>query len=108
MVRNFQQPSSDATKNKRKQQTAIEKSIPLAEKMRPDSMDDYVGQEHVLAKNAILRKVLDQNDVPSMILWGPPGCGKVKKNKLKLITFMKRFLSFFFTDNIGAHNRSPL
>lgn len=55
----------------------VEKSIPLAEKMRPDHIDDYVGQTHILGKNTILRKVLDKNEVPSMILWGPPGCGKV-------------------------------
>lgn len=53
----------------------INGSIPLAEKMRPDSIDDYVGQDHIIGKNTILRQVLDKNEVPSMILWGPPGCG---------------------------------
>lgn len=52
------------------------KSIPLAEKMRPETIENYVGQNHVMAKNAILRKILDKNEVPSMILWGPPGVGK--------------------------------
>lgn len=54
----------------------INNSIPLAEKMRPDTIDDYVGQDHIIGKNTILRQVLDKNEVPSMILWGPPGCGK--------------------------------
>lgn len=64
--------------NKTTKQTANNsvKSIPLAEKMRPDTIENYVGQSHVMAKNAILRKILDKNEVPSMILWGPPGVGK--------------------------------
>lgn len=58
-------------------ENAVAKSIPLAEKMRPDSIDDYVGQTHIFGKDAILRKILEKNEVPSMILWGPPGVGKV-------------------------------
>lgn len=53
------------------------KSIPLAERMRPETIDDYIGQSHVMGKNTILRKILDKNETPSMILWGPPGVGKV-------------------------------
>lgn len=48
----------------------VSKSIPLAEKMRPESIDDYIGQTHILGKNAILRKILEKNETPSMILWG--------------------------------------
>lgn len=51
--------------------------VPLAEQMRPTCFEDYVGQTHVLGHNKILRTLLEQNDIPSMILWGPPGCGKV-------------------------------
>ncbi|XP_014248085.1 ATPase WRNIP1-like [Cimex lectularius] len=49
---------------------------PLAEKMRPNSIEEYVGQEHLLGNNKALRKLLEKNNIPSMILWGPPGCGK--------------------------------
>lgn len=59
------------------QNDAVDKSVPLAEKMRPILIEDYVGQEHIMGDNTILRKVLDKNEIPSMILWGPPGCGKV-------------------------------
>lgn len=55
-----------------------EKSIPLAEKVRPTNIEEYIGQSHVMGKDAILRKILDKNETPSMILWGPPGVGKVK------------------------------
>ena len=54
-----------------------ELKAPLAEVMRPNVIDDYVGQESAIGKNAILRTVLESGQVPSMIFWGPPGCGKV-------------------------------
>lgn len=56
---------------------SITSGIPLAEQVRPDSLDEYVGQDHVLGGDKILRMLLDKHDIPSMILWGPPGCGKV-------------------------------
>lgn len=54
----------------------VSKSIPLAEKMRPETIEEYIGQSHIMGKDAILRKILDKNETPSMILWGPPGVGK--------------------------------
>jgi len=51
-------------------------TTPLAERMRPKSLDAYAGQEHLLEKGASLRKSLDASVLPSMILWGPPGVGK--------------------------------
>lgn len=50
---------------------------PLAEKMRPLSLDEFVGQEQVVGNNTMLRRLLELQTFPSMILWGPPGCGKV-------------------------------
>jgi len=51
-------------------------SIPLAERLRPRSLDDYMGQEHLVGKNAVLRKAIETGNIPSMIFWGPPGVGK--------------------------------
>lgn len=51
-------------------------SAPLAERLRPKSFDDYIGQEELLGKNGSLKKLLSQKIVPSMIFWGPPGVGK--------------------------------
>lgn len=51
-------------------------STPLAERMRPKSLQEYVGQEHLLAENGSLRKSLDAGALPSLIFWGPPGVGK--------------------------------
>ena len=49
---------------------------PLAERMRPVTLDDLVGQEHLTGKGSILRNAIDKGSIPSMILWGPPGVGK--------------------------------
>ncbi len=49
---------------------------PLAERMRPDTLNDLVEQEHLAGKGSILRTALDHGKIPSMILWGPPGTGK--------------------------------
>lgn len=49
---------------------------PLAERMRPESLADYVGQRHLIGEGAPLRTMIERGDVPSIILWGPPGVGK--------------------------------
>lgn len=49
---------------------------PLAERMRPKNLDDYIGQVHLVGKSAVLRKSIEANNIPSFILWGPPGVGK--------------------------------
>ncbi len=49
---------------------------PLAERMRPGSLDDYVGQKHLVGPGAVLRKAIESGSLPSMLFWGPPGVGK--------------------------------
>ncbi len=49
---------------------------PLADRMRPESLDDYAGQKHLLSEGKILRRMIDRDEVQSMIFWGPPGVGK--------------------------------
>jgi putative ATPase len=51
-------------------------AAPLAERLRPRSLDDLVGQEHLTGQGSVLRKAIQQGKIPSMILWGPPGVGK--------------------------------
>ena len=51
-------------------------NIPLAERMRPTTLDEFVGQQHLLGKGAVIRKMIDSGNMSSFILWGPPGCGK--------------------------------
>ena len=51
-------------------------TAPLAERMRPIILDELVGQEHLTGRGSILRTAIEQGNIPSMILWGPPGVGK--------------------------------
>ena len=51
-------------------------SAPLAERIRPRNLDEYIGQKHLVGQGAVLRKVIDSGTIPSMIFWGPPGVGK--------------------------------
>ncbi len=51
-------------------------SIPLAERLRPTSLDQYIGQEHLVGENAVLRRAIESGRIHSMIFWGPPGVGK--------------------------------
>ncbi len=57
-------------------------NTPLAERLRPYVLYDYIGQEHLIGKNASLRKLIDNNNVPSIIFWGPPGVGKTTLAKI--------------------------
>lgn len=50
--------------------------VPLAKRLQPTSLHDFYGQNHVLGRNTILRSLLEKGEIPNMILWGPPGCGK--------------------------------
>ncbi|MDD4576494.1 MAG: AAA family ATPase, partial [Bacteroidales bacterium] len=51
-------------------------NTPLAELMRPDTLENYIGQEHLIGKDAVLRKAIESGTIPSIIFWGPPGVGK--------------------------------
>ncbi len=54
----------------------MENTYPLAERIRPSTLDDLVGQDHIVGKGGVLRKAVESGNVPSLILWGPPGSGK--------------------------------
>ena len=57
-------------------QRELERQAPLAARMRPRTFDDFVGQEHIIGPECVLRKSIESDQVPSIILWGPPGSGK--------------------------------
>lgn len=67
---------------------------PLASRMRPRTLDDFVGQEHLVGKGKILRSLIEQDAVTSMILWGPPGVGKTTLANIIAQMTKSEFVSF--------------
>ncbi|MFA6078217.1 MAG: replication-associated recombination protein A [Candidatus Omnitrophota bacterium] len=59
-----------------KEKTKLKGSEPLAVRMRPSGLDDFIGQEHILGKDKLLRRLIESDKISSLILYGPPGCGK--------------------------------
>ena len=57
-------------------------SAPLAERLRPQSLEDYIGQQHLVGEGGVFRRFIDAGNVPSFILWGPPGVGKTTLAKI--------------------------
>ena len=65
-----------------KSQRDLERQAPLAARMRPRSFDEFVGQEHIVGPDCVLRKSIESDQLPSVILWGPPGAGKTTLARL--------------------------
>lgn len=66
---------------------------PLAERMRPRSLDDYLGQEHLVGPGAVVRKMIESGNLSSLILWGPPGSGKTTLARIIASTLERPFYS---------------
>jgi len=75
-------------------ETVIENDVPLAVRMRPLSLDGFVGQEHLVGKGKFLRQLINQKHLPSLILWGPPGSGKTTLAMILSHYFKNDFVFF--------------
>ena len=67
--------------------------VPLAERLRPSTLEEYIGQPHLVGSGAVLRKMIETNSVSSFILWGPPGVGKTTLAKIIANTLDRPFYS---------------
>jgi putative ATPase len=71
-----------------------EDSKPLAERMRPRTLEGFVGQEHIAGEGALIRNAIEKDKIFSMILWGPPGCGKTTLARIVAIETNSYFAQF--------------
>ncbi|MFR5870616.1 MAG: AAA family ATPase, partial [Alistipes sp.] len=71
----------------------MQTNIPLAERLRPQSLDDYVGQAHLVGGGGVFRRFLETGNVPSFILWGPPGVGKTTLARLVATALDRKFFT---------------
>ncbi len=74
--------------------SAEARSVPLADRMRPRTLDEVVGQEHLIGPGRVLRKILETGEVPSLIFWGPPGSGKTTLARIIASSVKADFLEF--------------
>ena len=70
------------------------REAPLADRMRPRKLEEFLGQDHILGHGKILRQSIDSDHLPSMILWGPPGSGKTTLALIIARTTGSNFLAF--------------
>ncbi len=68
-------------------------SAPLAERLRPQSLDEYIGQQHLVGEGGVIRRFIESGNIPSFILWGPPGVGKTTLAKLVALTLGRQMFT---------------
>lgn len=78
----------------RKAQKLFERESPLADRMRPRNLNEFIGQDHLLGPGKILRHAIESDQIPSMILWGPPGSGKTTLAMIIASSTGAHFVSF--------------
>ncbi|KAJ8655039.1 hypothetical protein O0I10_009246 [Lichtheimia ornata] len=95
--------SSTTPENTKKQRRdPSREAMPLAAKVRPASLSEFVGQEELLGENGVLRTLMQCDRIPSMVLWGPPGCGKTTVARIISKMTKSRFVELSATSHGAA------
>ena len=79
---------------RKKEMEVFKGEAPVADRMRPRALDEFVGQDHLLGQGKVLRQAIESDHLPSMILWGPPGSGKTTLAMIIASTTGAQFLAF--------------
>lgn len=74
-------------------------SAPLASRLRPETLEEYAGQTHLLGKGMLLRQIIDKDQIGSMIFWGPPGVGKTTLARIIAKHTKSKFTNFSAVNN---------
>lgn len=77
-MENLSSSGYNFTKRLEIQSLETDERVSLVEKMKPTSITTYIGQKQIVGPGMVLNHLLEKGEIPSMIFWGPPGCGKVK------------------------------
>lgn len=72
----------------------LAKEAPLADRMRPETLEEYLGQQHIIGEGKLLRAAMEKDEVPSMIFWGPPGSGKTTLARIIAKMTKSKFVPF--------------
>ena len=89
-----------------KNKEEIQRSAPLADRIRPESLSNFVGQEHIVGEGKLLRQAIEGDEVPSIILWGPPGSGKTTLGRIIAALTKSAFVMFHaVTSGVGELRR---
>jgi putative ATPase len=78
----------------KKEEVSFRKEAPLADRLRPETLGEFVGQDHLLGPGKVLRQAIESDHIPSMILWGPPGSGKTTLAMLIASVTSAQFIAF--------------
>ena len=78
--------------------------VPLAERMRPRTVDEIVGQQHILGPNTLLREAIETDQVPSLIFWGPPGSGKTTLARVIAAATRAELVALSAVDSTAVRN----
>ncbi len=95
-------PPENADAGSSRNDSSLDAKAPLAARIRPQTLDDFVGQDHLVGDNGPIRKLIERGSIPSMIFWGPPGCGKTTLAEIIANSVNANFVSLSAVDSKKA------